>query len=154
MNNPGDRASADATASPVRRRPGLTRDQVLSAVMAIIDEGGVEELTMRRLAKALDRNPMAIYRHAMDKDALLDGVVELVVADFVVTTRPGQRRPGRLGACPAGHRARVPPGGAGPPERCAVPGDPVALGTVGAASPWDAATPGRAPGAVHERRLR
>jgi AcrR family transcriptional regulator len=68
----------------------LTRDQVLSAVMAIIDEGGVEELTMRRLAKALDRNPMAIYRHAMDKDALLDGVVELVVADFVVTTPPGQ----------------------------------------------------------------
>jgi AcrR family transcriptional regulator len=90
MNNPGDRASADATAPPVRRRPGLTRDQVLSAVMAIIDEGGVGELTMRRLAKALDRNPMAIYRHAMDKDALLDGVVELVVADFVVTTRPGQ----------------------------------------------------------------
>jgi AcrR family transcriptional regulator len=90
MNDRDDRASADATASPVRRRPGLTRDQVLSAVMAIIDEGGVEELTMRRLAKALDRNPMAIYRHAMDKDALLDGVVELVVADFVVTTRPGQ----------------------------------------------------------------
>jgi AcrR family transcriptional regulator len=88
MNDPGDRASADATALPVRRRPGLTRDQVLSAVMAIIDEGGVEELTMRRLAKALDRNPMAIYRHAMDKDALLDGVVELVVADFVVTSPP------------------------------------------------------------------
>ena len=62
MNSPGDRSSADATASPARRRPGLTRDQVLSAVMAIIDEGGVEELTMRRLAKALDRNPMAIYR--------------------------------------------------------------------------------------------
>src|SRR5664279_123368 len=83
-----DRATADTTASPVRRRPGLTRDQVLTAVMAIIDEGGVEELTMRRLAKALDRNPMAIYRHAMDKDALLDGVVELVVADFVVNPPP------------------------------------------------------------------
>jgi AcrR family transcriptional regulator len=84
MNVPPDRASANAAASPVRRRPGLTRDQVLNAVMDIIDEGGVEELTMRRLAKALDRNPMAIYRHAMDKDALLDGVVELVIAAFVV----------------------------------------------------------------------
>jgi Tetracyclin repressor-like, C-terminal domain len=30
---------------------------------------------------------MAIYRHAMDKDALLDGVVERVVADFVVTAQ-------------------------------------------------------------------
>jgi AcrR family transcriptional regulator len=88
MSDPDNRAIADAAASPVRRRPGLTRDQVLSAVMAIIDEGGVEELTMRRLAKALDRNPMAIYRHAMDKDALLDGVVELVVADFVVNPPP------------------------------------------------------------------
>jgi AcrR family transcriptional regulator len=57
--------------------------------MAIIDDGGVEELTMRRLGKALDRNPMAIYRHAMDKDALLDGVVELVVADFVVEQQLG-----------------------------------------------------------------
>jgi AcrR family transcriptional regulator len=74
-----------STAKPVSRRPGLTRDQVLSAAMAIIDDGGVEELTMRRLGKALDRNPMAIYRHAMDKDALLDGVVETVVAYFVIT---------------------------------------------------------------------
>lgn len=74
-----------AKAGTAGRRPGLTREQVLTTAMAIIDEGGVEELTMRRLGKALDRNPMAIYRHAMDKDALLDGVVEIVVAAFVVT---------------------------------------------------------------------
>jgi AcrR family transcriptional regulator len=71
-------------APPVGRRAGLTRDQVLSTAMAIIDECGVGELTMRRLGKALDRNPMAIYRHAMDKDSLLDGVVERLVAEFVV----------------------------------------------------------------------
>jgi AcrR family transcriptional regulator len=53
----------------------------------IIDEGGVEALTMRRLGQALDRNPMAIYRHAMDKDALLDGVVEHVVSGFVAPLR-------------------------------------------------------------------
>lgn len=41
---------------------------------------------MRRLGQALGRNPMAVYRLAMDKDALLDGVVELVVSD--VTTPP------------------------------------------------------------------
>ena len=89
MNNREDRSTARATAAPAGRRPGLTRAQVLTAAMAIIDEGGVEELSMRRLGKALDRNPMAIYRHAMDKDALLDGVVERVVADFVVTPQPG-----------------------------------------------------------------
>jgi AcrR family transcriptional regulator len=68
-----------------KRRPGLTREQVLTAAMLIVDDGGVDELTMRRLGQALGRNPMAIYRHAMDKDILLDGLVELVVADFVVT---------------------------------------------------------------------
>ena len=41
-------------------------------------------LTMRRLGQALDRNPMGIYRHAADKDALLDLVVEHVVAELVV----------------------------------------------------------------------
>jgi AcrR family transcriptional regulator len=80
----------DESAAPSRgRRPGLTRAQVLTAAMAIVDDGGVDELTMRRLGAALDRNPMAIYRHAKDKDALLDGVVEILVADFVVTLRPG-----------------------------------------------------------------
>ena len=68
-------------ATATGRRPGLTREQILTAAVAIIDAGGVEALTMRRLGQALDRNPMAIYRHAADKDALLDGVVEHVVAD-------------------------------------------------------------------------
>jgi AcrR family transcriptional regulator len=66
----------------------LTRDQVLTAAMAIVDDGGVTELTMRRLGQALGRNPMAIYRHAMDKDILLDGLVELVIAEFVVPRDP------------------------------------------------------------------
>ena len=72
-----------------QRRPGLTRDQVLAAALAIIDLSGVEALTMRRLGQALNRNPMAIYRHAMDKDALLDGVVEMVVSGFVIPQGAG-----------------------------------------------------------------
>jgi AcrR family transcriptional regulator len=73
-----------------KRRPGLTRDQVLAAALAIIDEGGVEALTMRRLGQSLNRNPMAIYRHAMDKDALLDGVVEHFVSGFVARLSPDE----------------------------------------------------------------
>lgn len=73
---------------PTGRRPGLTREQVLTAALKIIDESGVEALTMRRLGQALDRNPMAIYRHAEDKDDLLDAVVEQVVSDFVVSREP------------------------------------------------------------------
>jgi AcrR family transcriptional regulator len=79
---------------PIRRRPALTRGQVLTAAMKIIDEEGVEALTMRRLGHALDRNPMAIYRHAADKDAVLDGVVEQVASEFVVLREPHSEQDG------------------------------------------------------------
>src|SRR3954447_3557729 len=79
-----------ATPPPPGRPAALTREQVLFAAMDIIDQDGVEALTMRRLGQALDRNPMGIYRHAADKDALLDGVVEHVLSALVVTRKPGR----------------------------------------------------------------
>jgi AcrR family transcriptional regulator len=39
---------------------------------------------MRRLARALGRDPMILYRHAPNKAALLDGVVETVLARLEV----------------------------------------------------------------------
>jgi AcrR family transcriptional regulator len=82
---PSDTTQTRPTASPPAGRPtALTRDQILAAALQIIDENGVEALTMRRLGQALDRNPMGIYRHAADKEALLDLVVEHVVAELVV----------------------------------------------------------------------
>jgi AcrR family transcriptional regulator len=82
---PGDTTQIRPATRPSAGRPAaLTRDQVLAAALQIIDENGVEALTMRRLGQALDRNPMGIYRHAADKDTLLDLVVEHVVAELVV----------------------------------------------------------------------
>jgi AcrR family transcriptional regulator len=84
-----------ATAPPSNgRRPGLTREQVLTAALKIIDDEGVEALSMRRLGQALDRNPMAIYRHAADKNALLDAVVEQVLSTLVVVGEPGRAQKG------------------------------------------------------------
>jgi AcrR family transcriptional regulator len=57
---------------------------VLRAALAIVDQEGVEALSMRRLGRALDRDPMAVYRYAETKTALLDGVVELVLSDLTV----------------------------------------------------------------------
>ena len=57
----------------------LTREIVLTAALAIIDRDGADGLTMRRLGQALERDPMALYRYAANKSALLDGVVELVM---------------------------------------------------------------------------
>ena len=79
-----------AAPPPPGRPAALTREQVLVAALQIIDEDGVEALTMRRLGQALGRNPMGIYRHAADKDALLDGVVEHVLSGLVVSREPGR----------------------------------------------------------------
>jgi AcrR family transcriptional regulator len=85
MTSDAGQVAPSAVGQPTLRRPALTREQVLTAALTIIDEGGVEALTMRRLGQALERNPMAIYRHAADKEALLDGVVEQVVGELIVT---------------------------------------------------------------------
>jgi AcrR family transcriptional regulator len=67
-------------------KPGarLTRELVLRTALRIIDEDGVDALSMRRLAADLNRDPMRLYTHADGKEALLDGVVGLVLQDFSV----------------------------------------------------------------------
>jgi AcrR family transcriptional regulator len=62
----------------------LTREQVFATALRLVDTDGVEALSMRRLGKALDRDPMRLYRHAESKEALLDGVVELVMSELQV----------------------------------------------------------------------
>ncbi len=75
------------TALPPATRDGggkITRELVLSTALELIDRDGVGALSMRRLAAALDRDPMILYRHAPGKAALLDGVVETVLAQLRV----------------------------------------------------------------------
>ena len=62
----------------------ITRELVLSTALELIDRDGVGALSMRRLAAALDRDPMVLYRHAPGKAALLDSVVETVLAQLRV----------------------------------------------------------------------
>jgi AcrR family transcriptional regulator len=62
----------------------ITRELVLATALEIIDRDGVDGLSMRRLGAALDRDPMILYRHAPGKTALLDGVVETVLAQLRV----------------------------------------------------------------------
>ena len=64
----------------------LSRAVVLEAALEIVDRDGVAGLSMRRLAGALDRDPMTLYRYAANKAALLDGVAELVLEQLTVDT--------------------------------------------------------------------
>lgn len=57
---------------------------VLASALEIVDREGVEGLSMRRLAEAVRRDPMVVYRHVPNKAAVLDGVAEMVFAQLTV----------------------------------------------------------------------
>jgi AcrR family transcriptional regulator len=60
----------------VKTRRGLTTERVVDAALRAADEGGVETVSLRRLAGALDVTPMAIYRHVLNKSHLFDLMAE------------------------------------------------------------------------------
>jgi AcrR family transcriptional regulator len=66
-------------------RPRLNRDAVLRAAQAIIDERGLDACTMRAVAAELGVEAMSLYWHVPSKEALLDGVIELMLAEMDVT---------------------------------------------------------------------
>jgi AcrR family transcriptional regulator len=70
---------SDATAQP---RVPLSRERVLGAAVALADAGGVDALSMRRIAQELGVVPMALYKHVANKDELLDGMVDVVVGEI------------------------------------------------------------------------
>ena len=55
---------------PSRRRP-LDREQIARAALALLDEVGLDGLTMRRLAERLGVRAASLYRHVRHKDELL-----------------------------------------------------------------------------------
>jgi AcrR family transcriptional regulator len=63
-------------ADDVKTHRGLTTDRVVDAALSAADEGGIEAISLRRLAGALEVTPMAIYRHVRNKSHLLDLMAE------------------------------------------------------------------------------
>jgi AcrR family transcriptional regulator len=74
-----DRAVVRGDLPPSARVP-LSKDRILEAALAHIEEQGLATLTMRRLGQRLGVEAMALYRHIPSKEDLLDGVVESLVA--------------------------------------------------------------------------
>jgi len=64
------------------RRGRLTRELVVRTALRLMDEEGLEAVTMRRVAHELGVEAMSLYHHVRDKDDLLDGVIEAVMAEF------------------------------------------------------------------------
>jgi AcrR family transcriptional regulator len=55
---------------------------VLSAAVSLADQDGIESLTMRNLAQVLGVEAMSLYYHVANKEAVLDGVVEVIMHEI------------------------------------------------------------------------
>src|SRR5579872_3286321 len=60
----------------------LSREQVLAAALGLLDEVGLEHLTMRRLATALGVQNGATYWHFRSKQALLEAMADTLLTDL------------------------------------------------------------------------
>jgi TetR/AcrR family transcriptional regulator, tetracycline repressor protein len=81
------RAAANGRAQPgtgsaVAGREHLTRPRLVAAALAIVDRDGLEGLTMRALGRELSVDPMAAYHWFPNKDAILQGVAEAILAEI------------------------------------------------------------------------
>jgi AcrR family transcriptional regulator len=55
--------------------PAPTDQRILAAAWRLFAVGGIDAVSLRRVAAKVDVTPMAIYRHFADKDALIDALV-------------------------------------------------------------------------------
>ena len=63
-------------------RVPLSRERVLHAAVKVADDGGIDSLTMRRLADEVGAEAMSLYYHVANKEDVLDGVVDAVATEI------------------------------------------------------------------------
>src|SRR2546430_11470202 len=88
----------------------LDRERIVAAAIALADEGGLEAVSLRKVAARLNAGPMRLYGYISTKQELFDLMVDEVHAEILPEEQPGDWR----GALP------IPP----PPPRQAPPRPP------------------------------
>src|SRR5438105_4389823 len=82
-----------ATQEPERGRGiplNLSRDRILAAALALVREGGVSALSMRRLAAELGATVAITYHYFPNKSAVVEAVAEVVVDEIIAADDPQQ----------------------------------------------------------------
>src|SRR5215831_2959266 len=80
------------------RRQPLTRQRIVRAALGIMDEEGLQAVTMRRIGRALGVEAMSLYNHVRDKEEILDSICEEVLSEFQVPDAGDWREAIRAGA--------------------------------------------------------
>jgi AcrR family transcriptional regulator len=76
-----ERSEADEPAGKPRREP-LTRERIVDAALRLMDEEGLDAVSMRRVGRELGVEAMSLYNHVQDKEDILSGIIEAVMAEF------------------------------------------------------------------------
>ncbi|MGW5055397.1 TetR/AcrR family transcriptional regulator [Actinokineospora sp. NPDC004072] len=74
------------------RRPGLTADAIVNAGIALADEAGLAELSMRRVAERLGVGTMSLYTYVQNKADLIAAMRDQVVGEVDVPDPGGEWR--------------------------------------------------------------
>ncbi|HEX6359425.1 TetR/AcrR family transcriptional regulator [Actinophytocola sp.] len=69
---------------PKEQQPGLTTEQIVRAALELLDEEGMEQLSMRKLGARLGAGATSLYRHVKNKDELIELVVDVVYGEVEV----------------------------------------------------------------------
>lgn len=81
-DKPKTRGKAAAPNPPISQRGNINRSKVLAAAVQVIDDDGLREFTMKRVAERFGVDAMALYHYVHSREDLLDGTVEYVIDDL------------------------------------------------------------------------
>jgi AcrR family transcriptional regulator len=65
-----------------RQRGDLSKAEILEAALALVDEEGLEALSMRRVAASIGVSPMGLYRHVATRDEIVQGIADMALEDI------------------------------------------------------------------------
>ncbi|MFC4149779.1 TetR/AcrR family transcriptional regulator [Micromonospora mangrovi] len=77
---------------PPSRPVPLDRERIVAAAIALADEGGLEAVSLRKVAARLNAGQMRLYGYISTKDGLLDLMVDEVHAEILPVEQPGDWR--------------------------------------------------------------
>ncbi|MGW8724716.1 TetR/AcrR family transcriptional regulator [Streptomyces sp. NPDC055808] len=65
-----------------REQPALSREQIVSEAVRLLDAEGIDALSMRKLGTRLGAGATSLYRHVANKDELIELVVDEVYGEI------------------------------------------------------------------------
>ena len=73
-----------------KARVPLSRERILRAALELADANGIESLSMRKLGQKLGFEAMSLYNHVANKDELINGLLDLVLAECELPSPGGE----------------------------------------------------------------